>query len=600
MTTPYTERLPGFTLARLTVDALIPRLTLPLADAVAVEADRIAKDINAQVLDMVTLPPTGEGVEARGAWLKLLGELIDALHAIRADARAATILDGPVYGSSEAIHAAVQRTGDVFVRQEPYGYDFVNDELDAVIAQADYMSGDTFGVHAALTLNDTTGLAFFYEHGSEDHMRRANTLLRFYNSCPLAGKRRIALIPVTDARKAYRYSQEGYFPKSVFPWGVPKIVARTRVCLAIGNATRLVAAAYKTMSPAKATAALQAAWLPQGWETGAASLVPHGETIAQWVARKRFDKSKAYAFLWFRRSGALGGAHPELDTCVTATRDLIKTIKRNGLIENAAIVLVGDAGHGITDGVDIDLTEYWNDKRSPFISGDRRMQLALFAYLVKAGYNLMNIGMRSGALEGPALLGVRTVYLEEIYNLQEGRMDQWQGVVPGYRRIELGHVPSAEGRKALAATLAKNVTDNDYELKDAAAYAAQALGRGTAQGVFEAIFKAANGVGTASTTLKYDPFSVGEAFTALCAQWQRDLGVGSLRDDHFGADWADFAWRVKSGLRAAHALHKALVKQRICAAYKGPDEGLNDTDKAKLWDAVGGTIDTWQIVGKHH
>jgi len=597
MTTPYTERLPGFTLATLTVDALIPRLTLPLKDAALTEVERVAKDINAQVLDMVKLPPTGEGVEVRGAWLELLGRLIDALHAVRSDGRAAAILDGPVYGASEAVHAAVQKTGDKFVQAEPYGYDPAGDDLNAVIAQADYMSGDTFGVHAALALHPATGLAFFYEHASEDHRRRADVLLRFYNTCPLTGKRRIALIPVTDARSAYRYSQEGHFPKSVFPWGVPKIVSATGACLSIGNATKLVAASYEA-SAAKATEALQAAWLPEGWETGAVSLVPGGETIADWVVRKKFDKSKAYAFLWFRRSGALGGAHPELDTSVTATLDLIKTIKEGGLIENARIVLIGDAGHGLGKHADIDLTEYWNEKRSPFYSGDRRMQLALFAYLVKAGYNLMNIGMRSGALEGPALLGVRTVYLEEVYNLQEGRMDQWQEIVPGYRRIELGHAPSASGKTALADTLTKQATDNDRELKSVAAYAAKALGTGTAQTAFEAVFKAANGVATTSKTQTFDPWSVAEAFTAVCGQWQRELGVAGLKEDRLGAGWRDFAWQVRSGIRAAHALHKAQVKQRLCAAYKGPEDGLNDPDKAKLWQAVGGTIDKWQVVGK--
>lgn len=309
---------------------------------------------------------------------------------------------------------------------------------------------------------------------------------------------------------------------------------------------------------------------------------------------ERFNKRDAHAFLWFRRSGATGGAHPELDTGIKATADLIKTIRIGKLIQNAKIVILGDGGHGLGGTVDVDLTEYWNDGDSPFVGGDRRMQLAMFGHLVKAGYNFMNIGMRSGALEGPALLGARTVYLEEVCNLQEGRMEQWQGRVPGYRRVELGHVPSESGKKALAETLDRSVTDNQAELADAALEVSRVLNIAPPQ-VRGAIFQAANGE-PAPDTQVFQPRSVGEAFTRLCGQWQQALGVPSPKT-FLGADWIDFARRVRVAIRAAHAHHKAQVKQRIAAAYTGPEEGLSDPDKEQLWEVVGTTIDTWEVVG---
>ncbi|MCD0452994.1 hypothetical protein LO762_27995 [Actinocorallia sp. API 0066] len=595
MTTPFIERLPRFHHTRLIVKALLPRLKEeePLTEDTLRELAWVARSVHEQVLDMLKLPPTPEGIDARGAWLDLVDSMLDAFHPRKSNPKVEEILDKHVYGASEAIRAAVQKVGDKFATPEVYRYDPAGDDLEIVIAQADYMSGDTFGVHAALTLHHGAGLAFFYESASADHRKRADVLLRFYNSCPLAGGRRIALIPVHNARLAYRYSLEGYFPPSVFPKGAPKIVSGTGTCVAIGNATRIVAEAFGT-SAKNSQAALQAAWLPKGWETGAVSLVPGGKTIAAWVA-ERFTKQNAYAFLWFRRSGAAGGAHPELDTSVKATTDLIATIREKGLIENAKIVIVGDGGHKLEKVVDVDLTEFWNDKESPFITGDRRMQLALFAYLVKAGYNFMNIGMRSGALEGPALLGARTVYLEEIYNLQEGRMEQWQGPVPGYHRVELGHVPSASGKQALAATLDRSVLDNQKELADAALAVAGILGFG-APPTRGAIFQAANSE-PADGTKVFKPRPVAEAFTLLCGKWQQELGVKSIKAA-LGDSWAEFAWQTKVAIRAAQALHKARVKQRICAAYTGPDEGLSDADKSTLWQAVGGTIDKWEVVGK--
>jgi hypothetical protein len=223
------------------------------------------------------------------------------------------------------------------------------------------------------------------------------------------------------------------------------------------------------------------------------------------------------------------------------------------------------------------------------------MQLALFAYLVRNNYNFMNIGMRSGALEGPALLGARTVYLEEIYNLQEGRMEQWQGPVPGYRRVELGHVPSEAGKQALTGLLATSVQENQVALADAAADVAAMLKAGAPGVVRGDIYQAANR-NPAPDTRTFNPRPTNEAFTLLCGQWQNTLGVPSLKA-LLGAQWYDFARRVRDAIRTAHALHKAQVKQRIAAAYKGPDEGLNDTDKNKLWEAVSGTLDTWEVVG---
>jgi hypothetical protein len=49
------------------------------------------------------------------------------------------------------------------------------------------------------------------------------------------------------------------------------------------------------------------------------------------------------------------------------------------------------------------------------------------------------VGMRSGMIEVPGLLGIRTLYLEEEHNEQANRMVQWEQKdentgVPGWKR----------------------------------------------------------------------------------------------------------------------------------------------------------------------
>ncbi|MQY04710.1 hypothetical protein [Actinomadura macrotermitis] len=466
---------------------------------------------------------------------------------------------------------------------------------DAIfIAQAAYMTGDMFGVSAALTLNPKAHVALFYDPcANSDRDARAH-LLRFYDKSSDTWHPRVALIPTTDCEAAYRLSIDGRFPDTVFPSGVPEPLSKVGKCVPIGTATAMVADAYRAGAK-KATAALQAEWLPTGWEDGSLRPVKGGKSLAEWVG-KRFDTRNVYAFIWFRRSGTKGGAHPELDTSVKVTGELIEAVRiadpitKQWLIPNAKAVVIGDAGHGLSDKADIDFTEFWNDPGSPFTDGDRRTQLALFAYLNKRGITYMNIGMRSGALEGPALLGAKTVYMEELYNLQEGRMDKWDGPVPGYHRIALGHVPTEQGKRVLDQLILAGLERAGEDLTESVRGLAAASG--IAEATVRELFAAAAGAGISPAKHIFDPAAPKACFDRLYAAMDKSLGgkIMSISEP----SWKNCVYWGYGGIRAYQSQGKYLVKQKICADYDGPAEGLSKADKEALWNVIAHTIGGWE------
>ncbi|GAA1588761.1 hypothetical protein GCM10009678_83910 [Actinomadura kijaniata] len=579
--------------------AVLGRPTVQEAD----EYEKLLRRLLRHARTIAADPTDEERVGAYDQTYKLVGDLLERLHPHIGGQ------DGNARDLARLYHTYLGPARDVMVaaidwKHHGAGFnalarrDVPPDGLDTVLAQAAYMSGDMFGVSAALTLNPGMGLALFYDPAANaDRDVRAH-LLRFYDGAGGAPHPRVALVPTTDCEAAYRLAQDGNFPARVFPLGRPPILANVQRCVAIGRGTAAVAEAFGTTAEtaARARDALAREWLPAGWRTGQVTAPGGGKTIAQWVTEKFGQGDRAYCFVWFRRSGAKGGAHQELDTSVVAIRDLIGVLREGRLIQNATVVMIGDSGHGLAHpDVDIDLTEYWTEQGSPFVGGDRRAQLALFAYLVERKTNFMNVGMRSGALEGPALLGARTVYLEERYNLQEGRMEQWQGRVPGYTRIELGHVPTASGKRILKGLLEVGVKRGERELDTAAGYLAGLLRLPKAD--LKALVQKIACRGVVPADHRFEPPEVAQCFTDLCREVGSLLKAADLRKA-LGGSWNDFRYAAFAGLRAAQSIGKAEVKLRMGRDYDGPEEGLSKTDRERLWQAMAQTIDNWQVKGR--
>lgn len=136
-------------------------------------------------------------------------------------------------------------------------------------------------------------------------------------------------------------------------------------------------------------------------------------------------------FLWGRTSGKKGGAHTELDSHAQMMIQLAVTMRRD--FPGHTIVLVGDpvitTGDLARAGIEnhaMALGEFWNDETYGAHMKDRNAQRYLFQLFDKEN-RAVSIGMRSGSLEGMALLGMRVVFLDDQGNNAEGRMEFWSG-----------------------------------------------------------------------------------------------------------------------------------------------------------------------------
>jgi hypothetical protein len=81
-----------------------------------------------------------------------------------------------------------------------------------------------------------------------------------------------------------------------------------------------------------------------------------------------------------------------------------------------------------------DMTLFWKD---PIFQGPdmRRAQLQFFEHLRTKHGLLGQVGVTTAGMDGPALLGLPTMYLTEQLN---PRLGTWVGTVPGYVEIVRG------------------------------------------------------------------------------------------------------------------------------------------------------------------
>jgi hypothetical protein len=148
------------------------------------------------------------------------------------------------------------------------------------------------------------------------------------------------------------------------------------------------------------------------------------EAVDRWLdAKLTSRRSDPKLLLWIRRSAH----HPGRNSTPGEIRELALSARRAGL----AVVLVGDALPG--DGIEaaIDLTLFW---KAPLYSDEdgRTAQLWLFEHLRGKHGVRGQVGVTTAGMDGPALLGMPTVYLTDATN---PRMSAWVDAVPGYREV---------------------------------------------------------------------------------------------------------------------------------------------------------------------
>jgi len=155
---------------------------------------------------------------------------------------------------------------------------------------------------------------------------------------------------------------------------------------------------------------------------------PIPQPVVDWTDGRLADFSaRRKVLLWIR----YGAHHPTRNTTYAELAELA----RRALAVHCVPVLVGDA---VRDGEfpsgAADMTLFW--KEPTFQGADmRRAQLQLFEHL-KAAHGLVGqLGVTTAGMDGPALMGLPTMYLTKAPNV---RLGTWVGTVPDYEEVVRG------------------------------------------------------------------------------------------------------------------------------------------------------------------
>jgi hypothetical protein len=177
----------------------------------------------------------------------------------------------------------------------------------------------------------------------------------------------------------------------------------------------LIARAFLA-DPLSAQAKLRAGFL------GEQAIAP---AIADWAQQKLAGASKRKKVLVWLRYGAY---HPTRNTAYPELVELCRRALRQDLVP----VLIGDALRGgEAPPGSLDLTHFW---KLPLFQGVdmRRAQLQLFERMTRAHGLRGQLGVTTAGMDGPALMGLPTMYLTQEPNM---RLGKWVGAVPGYQEV---------------------------------------------------------------------------------------------------------------------------------------------------------------------
>jgi hypothetical protein len=178
--------------------------------------------------------------------------------------------------------------------------------------------------------------------------------------------------------------------------------------------THIIAEAFRA-DPPGAQCILRGAFL--GDESPAASL-------RSWIDGKVGGIPQQKVLLWVRT----GDHHVQRNTCFQELRQLSELVVNAGLTP----VFFGDAlPLELVPPSGVNLTLCWKE---PLFQGPdmRRAQLHLFEELRCCHGLVGQIGVTTAGMDGPALMGLPTLYLTKEPNV---RLGKWVGAVPGYQEV---------------------------------------------------------------------------------------------------------------------------------------------------------------------
>ncbi|KAK7676646.1 hypothetical protein QCA50_020389 [Cerrena zonata] len=193
--------------------------------------------------------------------------------------------------------------------------------------------------------------------------------------------------------------------------------------------------------------------------------------ISDWAA-KRFAKTAfrlpapgataqkmKILLLWSRYSGQNtdSGYNPEGDSDPVGQSELIKfgrdlgfTVLTIGHDASWATSQQNEAAHG-----DIHLGEFWNEASTPqipnpFLDKGRPGQTSFYVSLAR-NHNVVQIGQKTGGMDNAALVGIPTIYIEDVKSPSNFRMKMWVSVLR-YTGAEVSRPPTILGKYLRALT----------------------------------------------------------------------------------------------------------------------------------------------------
>ena len=309
-----------------------------------------------------------------------------------------------------------------------------------VLVQGDYMSGDRFGIAASLVaarqLGQPLSILLLHAPGNDG---TANEMRTFYRGSTGDMKTPIKLLAVDSPQRCYRAMR-------------PLLEGQRRIHSATYG-TELVKRA-QSKSPHDFQATLVDRW--RGTDKEAA---PVEGKLREWL-RELGMKPGAYALMWVK-TGAMSAEKSHHFTNRTAWEGLIERVRKE---TGRVPVLIGE---DIGLETEPHLGKFWELEGFPNeLKAEGRMgQLRLFMMLAGSkDYDVISVGMRSGAMEGPALVGVPTIYLEEAGNDQAERMEKWLEALPNFFRVIIDRPPGGAQLRAWQREAVERINDKAARL----------------------------------------------------------------------------------------------------------------------------------------
>lgn len=328
------------------------------------------------------------------------------------------------------------------------------------ILHMSYMTGDIFGVTAALALDPTVEVIF--AHG-DPREKEYDQNWRFYEACGLTHRVKKFDIREADKSAAPKPFYADFQGAKSSP-AVKKLLAAYPDAQPVHEVTRIVAENYSGRFEESA------AKVAETWRLNAA---PAGslDRLHEYASQFVQEEDGECIVLWSRKSGRNGGAHVELDSSFEGIRQLADDLHSN--MSSARILLAGDDREVQSAREDASNTlertklqqiaasrprvaamgSFWKtDDYLRIWENDKNMQrvgqILLWRYLdEKLNRRLVHVGMRSGNLETFAMLGMKVVYLENQGNVTGERMLQFEevGQIP-YQRFPVSRPLTRTGQ----------------------------------------------------------------------------------------------------------------------------------------------------------